>query len=180
MPSCCGKGGTFKGHPSCLVKVCSIPCRHCPCFTPQPKHHLVLLNVLYFSKTQRGAICISLASSSTKIQWETGEKCQENIQVLRRTWHAQPSPVFLGGPNPCVQARHSACRQVPLALLAQTYHLPSCHVFVSPGHFQPLCRVEHISPDCTAGLSLSLSPHPWSSLPATSPSWPTTLFGALS
>ena len=52
------------------------------------------------------------------------------MQVLRRTWHAQPSPVFLGGTNPHVQARHSACRQVPLALLAQTYFLPvlfGCH-----------------------------------------------------
>lgn len=130
MPCCRGKGGTFKGHPSCLVKVCSIPCRRCPRFTPQSKpHHLVLLNVLHFSKTQTDVICVSLASSSAKIQWKTGEKCQENIQVLRRTWHAQPS-VFLGGPNPCDQARHSTCRQVPLALLAQTYQLPvlfGCH-----------------------------------------------------
>lgn len=65
-------------------------------------------------------------------------------------------------------------------LAATSQEVPSCHVFVSPGHFQPLCRVEHISPDRMASLSPSLSPQPWSSPPATSPSWPTTLFGALS
>lgn len=35
-----------------------------------------------------------------------------------------PTGTAFCGVNPCVQAKHSACRQVPLALLAQTYLLP--------------------------------------------------------
>lgn len=64
LPCCHGKGATFKGW---LVKVCSILCRCCPYFTPQPNPLcLVLLSVLYFSRTQTDVICTNLASSSTE------------------------------------------------------------------------------------------------------------------
>lgn len=81
--------------------------------------------------------------------------------MLRKTQHEQPAPVFHGGTNPSVQARH-CCRLVPLSQTDLPPVLLGCHHPRGPllpclCVPWPLPVVELISLDSMASLYPSLS-----------------------